>query len=194
MLQIVSKMYFRDGVPLHTTIHRRALYSNIEFLTRDVVTLPIGELAASTGATPVTTMMLSVTEHVEAEELDGSRNMHIATGGEELVDAVADVLSFGLNATFSRDRDLVARLVPDTLDRAPRVKAANLFRGTFDPARYVPEFELDECRRFMGKVVTLRRTEFEAVMRAIRRIVGATRRAIDDPTMAYVDLVARWSR
>ena len=64
------------------------------------------------------------------------------------------------------------------------------FRSTFDPARYVPEEERDELRSFMAKLIALERPHFEAAMRAIRRIVRATQRALDDPTLAYVDFVA----
>jgi hypothetical protein len=190
VLQIVTKMYFRKGVPLHSTVHRRVLYTNRDFLWADLVDLPVGELAPSTGFEPVSTVTLSVTEHLEAENPDGERSGLVATGGTELIDALADVLSFGLNAVFSRDGDLVRRLVPDSLDESSRSSASKLFRLTFDPHRFVQDAELDEMRRFIAQLVALKRSHFEAAMRAIRRIVRATQRAVDDPTIAYVDLVA----
>jgi hypothetical protein len=191
VLQIVTKMYFREGVPLHSTVHREVLYTNCSFLPFGVVVdLPVGELAPSTGMMPVSTVTLSVTEHLEAEDPDGEPSMRVATGGTELVDALADVLSFGLNAVFSRDRDLVKRLVPDSLDDSRRSSASRLFRRTFDAHRYVPEEELEELRRFMTQLLGLKRSHFEAATRAIRRIVRATQRSVDDPTIGYVDLVA----
>lgn len=191
MLQIVTKMYFRQDVPLHSTVHREVLYTNRGFLRADLVDLPVGELAASTSVRPVSTVTLSVTEYLEAEDPDGKRSVLIATGGTELVDAVADVLSFSLNAVFSRDGDLVRRLIPDSLDPSSRSSAASrLFRRTFEPHRFVEDAELDEIRRIMTQLVALNRSHFEAAMRAIRRIVRATQRAVDDPTIAYVDLVA----
>ena len=42
----------------------------------------------------------------------------------------------------------------------------------------------------MTKLLVLKRSHFEAAMRAMRRIVRATQIAVDDPTVAYVDLVA----
>lgn len=42
----------------------------------------------------------------------------------------------------------------------------------------------------MSSLLALKRSHFEAAMRAIRRIVRATQLAVDDPTVAYVDLVA----
>src|SRR4051795_12934551 len=100
-------MYFRQGVPLHSTVHRKVLYTNRGFLRAGLVDLPLGELAPSTGIAPVSTVTLSVTEHLEAEHPDGKRSVLVATGGIDLVDALADVLSFGLNSVFSRDGDLV---------------------------------------------------------------------------------------
>jgi hypothetical protein len=191
VLQIVTKMYFREGVPLHSTVHRNVLYTNCTFLPRGVVVhMPVGELAPSTGVLPVSTATLSVTEHLEAEDPDGKPSMLVATSGTELVDDLADVLSFGLNAAFSRDGDLVRRLVPGSLDASSRSSASKLFRHTFDPHRFVPDAELEEIRRFMSQLLALKRSHFEAAMRTIRRIVHATQHAVDDPTLGYVDLVA----
>jgi hypothetical protein len=183
-------MYFREDVPLHSTVHREVLYTNRNFLRSDLVVLPVGEIAPSTGNEPVSTVTVSVTEHLEAEYPDGTDSILIATSGTDLIDALADVLSFGLNAVFSRDGDLVKRLVPDSLDESSRSSASKLFRNTFDSHRFVPEAELDELWRFMVQLLAFKRSHFEAAMRAIRRIVRATQRAVSDPTLAYVDFVA----
>ncbi len=190
MLQIVTKMYFREGVPLHSNVQRDVLYTNRDFLRRDPVELPVGELAPSTMSRPVSPITVSVTEHLEARKLDGSDAMLIATSGDELIDQLADVLSFGLNSIFSRDRDLVQRLVPGSLDNSSRSSASTLFQDTFDPHRFVPDSELDEFRSFMSQLLALKRSHFEAAMRAIRRIVRAMQLAVDDATVAYVDVVA----
>lgn len=191
MLQIVTKMYFRENVPLHSTVHRCVLYTNRWFLPMGgVIDLPVGQLAPSTGSRPVSTVTLSVTEHLEAENLDGSGFGLVATGGRELVDDLADVLSFALNSVFNRDGDLVRRLVPDSLDAAAHESASKLFRGTFDPHRFVQDQELEMVRRFMIQLLALKRSHFEAAMRAIRRVMRGMQRAVDDPTVAYVDIVA----
>jgi hypothetical protein len=190
MLQIVTKMYFRDGVPLYSTDHREVLWTNRNFLRGDLVDLPVGELAPSSNIRPVSSVTVTVTEHLEAEHPDGEKSMHVATGGVELIDDLADVLSFGLNAVFNRDRDLVMRLVPSSPDEPRRASASQLFRNTFEPARYVPDEERDELRRFMTELLALKRSHFEAAIRVIRRIARATQRATTDPTLAYVDFVA----
>ena len=190
MLQIVTKMYFREGVPLNSTEHREVLYTNRDFLRGDSQDLPVGRLAPSTSSAPVSTVALSVTEHLEAEDPDGERSVLVSTGGTVLVDDLADVLSFGLNSVFSRDGDLVERLVGSPQQQPNRPAAPKIFRDTFDPARYVSDTELDELRRFMELLLALERRHFEAAMRAIRRIVHAVQRAEINPTVAYVDLVA----
>ena len=87
------------------------LWTNRNFLRGDLVDLPVGELAPSSNIRPVSSVTATVTEHLEAEHPDGEKSMHVATGGTELIDDLADVLSFGLNAVFSRDRDLVVKFV-----------------------------------------------------------------------------------
>lgn len=190
MLQIVTKMYFRVGVQLHSTVHRAVLYTNLTRLRADLIELPVGELAWSNGTNRVSTATLSVAEHLEAEHPDGTPSVLIATAGTDLLDDVADVLSFGLNAVFSRDGDLVKTLIPESLDALSRSARARPFRPTFEPRRYVTDPELDELRHFMTQILGLERRYFERAMRAISRIARATQRAIDDPTIAYVDLVA----
>lgn len=190
MLQIVTKKYFREGVRLHTTEHRRVLYSNRHVMGRDPVDLPVGSLLAS--ASPSVSpfaFTVTVTEHLEAEELDGSDSVLVASSGNELIDDLATVLSFATNSLFSRDVDLVRRLVNRTNGQERRGPGA-LFKDTFEADRYLPDAEIDELRNFITALLDLRRDRYEVVMRAMRRIVRATQRAIDDPALAYVDLVA----
>jgi hypothetical protein len=190
VLQIVTKIYFREGAPLNSTLHRAVLYTNRNFLRADVVGLPVGELAPSSAIESVSTVTLSITEHLEATNPDGTSFGLIATSGTNLIDDLADVLSFGLNSVFSKDGDLVRRLVPASLEASRPESASGLFRETFQPARYIPTEEIDAFRPFMAELLALERRHFEAAMRAIRRIVRATQRAAADPTLAYVDLVA----
>lgn len=190
MLQIVTKKYFRPGARLHSTVHRQVLHTNRSFLTAEPIELPVGRLLPSTGVEPVSTVTLEITEHLEADDGSGAGATLVATGGLDLVDDLADVLSFASNSTFSRDGDLVRQLVPGSIDGPPRGTAASLFRDTFDPTRVLLEPELEQVRAFIWALLELRRKQYEAAMRAIRRVVRAGRRAVEDPTLAYVDLVA----
>jgi hypothetical protein len=189
MLQIVTGMYFRPGVRLNSTVHRAVLYTNRGFLRGDEIELPVGKLLPSTGFPRVSTVTVSVTEHLEAELPDGRDDILIATSGTELIDDLADVLSFALNAVFSRDHDLVHRLVPASpADR--RSSVSKQLRGTFDQLLIVTDAEIEGVHGFMTTLLALQRPEFEATMKAIRRIVRAWQKVADDPTIAYTDIVA----
>lgn len=190
VLQVVTKKYFREGVPLHTTEHRQVLYTNRSVVTSEVIELPIGSLQASASfsASPFVFTM-TVVEHLEAEDPDGTRSTLVATSGDALIDDLAAVLSFWTNSIFTRDIDVARRLVGSANERK-RGSAGALFRETFDADRFLSDTEIDGLRGFMTNLVDLRRGVFEAVMRAIRRIVRATQRADVDPTLAYVDMVA----
>lgn len=131
MLQIVTGMYFRPGVRLNSTVHRAVLYTNRGFLRSDEIELPVGKLLPSTGFPRVSTVTVSVAEHLEAELPDGTDDILIATSGTELIADLADVLSFALNAVFSRDHDLVHRLVlPRPLTAGHRCRNSSAARLT----------------------------------------------------------------
>jgi hypothetical protein len=189
MLQIVTGMYFRSGARLNSRVHRAVLYTNRGILRSDEIELPVGKLLPSTGFPRVSTVTVSVTEQLEAELPDGRDEILIATSGTELIDDLGDVLSFALNAVFSRDHDLVHRLVPASpADR--RSSMSKQLRGTFDQLLVVTDAEIEGVRGFMTRLLVLRRPEFEATMKAIRRIVRAWQKVADDPTIAYTDIVA----
>lgn len=73
-----------------------------------------------------------------------------------LIDALTDVLCFGLNAIFSHERDTVARLAPDTLNGSRGTNASSLVRRTFDAHRFVTSEELDEFREFTTRLLAHR--------------------------------------
>lgn len=188
VLQIVTKMYFRPGARLNDWTHRHVLWTNCSFLRAATIRLPVGELAPSTGAHGVGAVTVTVREQLEAER-DGQESGLVATSGEEIVDDLAAVLSFALNAVFHRSGDLVQRLVPAEMQDA-QTPSSRLFNETFDPHRYVPEEQIVDVRNFLTSLLALEREHYEAAMRAIRRIVRATQRAAEDQTTAYVDIVA----
>ena len=112
MLQIVTGMYFRSGVRLNSTMHRAVLYTNRVFLRSDEIELPVGKLLPSTGFPRVSAVTVSVAEHLEAELPDGKDDILIATSGTELIDDLADVLSFALNWRAAIPGQMKAELAP----------------------------------------------------------------------------------
>jgi hypothetical protein len=191
MLQIASGMYFRPGVPLHETLHRFTVYTNGLRIDSAPVEAPIASLRFSTGIiAPFAPVTVEVWDRLEAERPDGEPEFMVATSGEDLVADVATVLAFALNTTWSTDRDLVRRLVPNTLPDRPRSRPSSQLRGTFDPQVLLSDDALADARAFSTRLLALRRPEYEKAIRAIRRVVDATLLIDDDVSLAYTLFVA----
>lgn len=190
MLQTAAGRYFRPDVPIGEHIHRRTLYSNAWLADASSVELPVGAMTGGTELEEVSTAMIVAVDRLEQIGMDGTDEFHVATGGDELVDDIAYVMTFVLNRTFSRNGDQVRRLVPHEGTTGRRRAGAALFPGLFDPRQVVQPEEMNQVSEFMTALLELHREDFARVMRVIRTAVDATRRAIDDPTGAYTDLVA----
>jgi hypothetical protein len=190
MLQIAAGRFFRPGVPINEHTHRRTVYSNAWFLDPRPEQLPVGSVLGSTDTGAVSTATIEALDRLEAQRPDGTDDFMVATGGDALIDDVAYVLTFVLNRTFARDHDLVLRLVTGGGRGGRRPDAAGLFPGLFDPQQVLHAADLDAVRQFMDELLALGRRDFARVMRVVRRTVDATRRAVEDPTGAYTDLVA----
>lgn len=190
MLQIASGMYFRSGVPLHETLHRFTVYTNGLRVDPAPVELPIASLRFSTGIAPFAPVTVEVWDRLEAERPDGEPEFMVATSGEDLVADVATVLAFAFNTTWSTDRDLARRLVPNTLPDGPRGGPSSQLRRTFDPQVLLSDDALADAAAFSARLLALRRPEYEKVIRAIRRVVDATLLIADDVSLAYTLFVA----
>lgn len=189
MLQIAAGRFFRPDVPINETEHRYTVYSNAWFIGDTPIELPVGEVVASTETGLTTSAMIAVVDRLERQRPDGTDDFMIATAGTDLVDDLAYLMTFVLNRTVSRNHDQTRRLV--TGEGTSRGRSANdLFPGVFEPRQSVRPDQWDELRQFMDDLLNLSRADFARVMRAVRNTVDATRRALDDPTGAYTDLVA----
>lgn len=104
-----------------------------------------------------------------------------------MLDDLAYVLSFALNTTFSRDSEVVRRLV---VSDGGLLSPARILRRTFDPSVFISADEVNEAARLLGSLLALNRKTYERAMRAIRQLVNATRRVADDPTLSYTMFVA----
>lgn len=189
VLQIVTGMYFRN-VPVNEMLHRAVFYTNGWTFSTDPIVLPVGRLLFTSAPSAVTAVTLEALERLEAVRPDGQPELLIATGGTELLDDAAAVFAFALNVTCSRNAALVERLVPPTLGTRPSNQPSSILRRTFDPQVYLLPGDLDEAREFCTKLLALSRKNFEAAMRAIRRVVDATYRVSDDPSLAYTLFIA----
>lgn len=91
MLQVATKMYFPEGTPVNSTLHRVVLHTNCGFLTsdREVIEFPVGSVLADTVWEPVTAVMVEIIDNIPAPG-EGQGGL-IATNGTELVDNFAAV-------------------------------------------------------------------------------------------------------
>lgn len=188
MLQVVTGKYFRD-VPLHETTHRRVLFTNAKIISPHI-DLPMARLHPATDLHVVTTLSVELFERLEAVGLDGSEEVLVSTGGDELLEDLAAVLSFALNATFTTRPEQIDRLVPKHVDERDRSTPAHVLRRTFDPGLFIQDDEVQELVEFVNQLVALNRKNYVNAIRAIRQVVSASQRVVDDPTLAYTMYVA----
>lgn len=143
MLQVAAGRFFRPRVPLHETEHRYTVYSNAWFLGDPPIKLPVGNVTGSSEMGSTSSAMLAVVDRLEQQRADGTDDFLVATGGTDLVDDLAYVMTFVLNRTVSRDHDQTRRLI--TGDGTSRGRSANaLFPG-------LVRAEADGAARRMGR-------------------------------------------
>jgi hypothetical protein len=183
MLQIVSGKFFKSD-KCHETLHRGIYFTNYRSLSNAAFATPLGRLHPSTDRyTSVGTFTYELLERIESESR--APGTLTSTGGRELVESVADVLSFSLRAIWSVDIDVVRRLAPDNSSGPDRPLPQSALRRNFDH-RVMSQPE-DEAliNAFLSELIGLERVSYEAAIRAIRRYVTATHRIADDTNLAY---------
>lgn len=182
-------MYFGD-VALNETEHRRTIYTNVDFSEVGPVGMPVGDLTPATDMGPVNTVLLRFTERLEAVLPDGTDDFMISTGGDEIADDLAVVLSFAVNATFTPIREKADRLIKTPSESTRRLVPADILPRTFTPRLMLRPVDVEDLLVFMTSLLALNRDVYERAMRAMRRIVTASERVAEDPTLAYTDYVA----
>lgn len=189
VLQVITGMYFRD-VRLNETEHRRTFYTNANFLLHRRVDFPVGRLIPSTESATVNTMMAHFIERLEAVRPDGADEFMISTGGDSIADDLAVVLSFAFNATFTPTRAKADRLLSEPSGSHHNPVPADILPRTFGANLMLRDEDIKDLQDFMAALLALNRDAYEKAMRAIRRIVTASERVAEDPTLAYTDYVA----
>jgi hypothetical protein len=195
MLQVISGMYFRAGVPLYETNHRRVLFTNVHFLKMERIDLPFGYLTPSSSFHSPNSVMVHFTEKVEAVNEAGEDEFMMSTGGDAILEDIAVILSFALNACFTTSAQVAQRLIkePTGSDRDP--VPSDFLPQTFSSLRTVVEpGEVADLRAFVTRLLSLNRAAYESALLTMRRIVTAGVRVAEDPTLAYTDYVAALER
>lgn len=189
MLQIVTGKFFRD-VELTVTEHRHLLYTNAWVMQGGRLTLPMATLDWSTDLEHISAVTVESTEKLESVQLNGEPEILVSTGGRELLEDIANVLSFALNVTFSSSLDEARRLIPSEMDERDRSRPSHVLRRTFDPRVVLLDSDLHEAASFVSCLVGLSREHYRAVTRSIRQVVAAGRRVSDDPSAAFTMFVS----
>lgn len=190
MLQIVQGMYFRN-VPLTDTLHRGVLYTNLRsFGTQVAHDLLFGRLLPSTSYEGVGSLTIEAREHLETVTESGRREVLVATSGDQLIDEIAAVTAFCLNAVCTRDYSRALRLIPRIGDSPATRGPASIMRRTFDPVVVLSEQSINDLNAFLCALTALQRKNYEAAIRAIRQIVEAVLVVGEDATLAYTLMVA----
>ncbi|WP_062303805.1 hypothetical protein [Demequina subtropica] len=187
MLQIASGMYFTEQ-DCHETVHRRVVYSNGIRMNADDIELPIGTLRFTNALGSVAPLTVEATDRLPKFNPDGTESFHIATSGDELIDDMVDVVAFGLDIVVLSDSVLVESLVAGTRPSGPA--RGKRLRRVLEPQRTITDDEITSLRHFCAQLLALRRPEFEAAMRAIRRVSDAIAMSSSDVTLSYTLLVA----
>jgi hypothetical protein len=189
MLQIITGMYFKTA-PCYETRHRRVLYTNAKFTDAELVDLPIGSLASSTKEATINAVTVQFTERLEVADEDGKDLFLISTGGDEIVEDIATVLSFAFDAVFTPIREKADRLIRPASGRMTDPTPADVLPRTFNLNRRIIGSEIQDAQKFIDKLLSLNRLVFERALKAMRRVVVASERAAEDPTLSYTDYVA----
>lgn len=190
MLQIVQGAYFRP-VPLTDTLHRSVFYTNLWTLRDHALEFIFGRLLPSTVFGGLRTLTVEARERLETLSLNGTREVLAATSGDQLLDEIADVIAFHLNVVCVRDLDTARRLIAPGDGEAARMRGpASILRQTFDATVFLKDEAIAEFDSFVGELVALERSHYEAAMRALRQVVSATLILNEDATLAYTLMVA----
>jgi hypothetical protein len=183
MLQITTGKFF-SGVHRFETLHRGTFYTNYRTFQDAAIETPVGRLLPSTGLTGLATLTYEVIEKIErSDPLPGTM---VSTGGKELIDDLAAVLSFTLNVICTTDSDVLRRLTAADSPESNRTNRSQKYlRRVFDTRVNARPEDGALINDFIVALVGLKRPSYEGAIRAIRRYVTATHRIADDTSLAY---------
>ena len=186
MLQIISGKFFQIA-RTYDTPHRGVFYTNYRLWNDVPIEVAQGRLSPTPKDAGSGNIAYEIIERIEwSEPVPG---VMISTGGEELVSDFAAVMSFALNVTCTTDQDLASRLIADPDPYSSKNVPRKYLRRIFDAQIDGTSVDGAILNTFLTSLVGLRRREFVAIMKAIRRYVMATHRVADDASLAYSLLV-----
>src|SRR3954464_8042110 len=157
-------MYFRQ-VPLTDTLHRGIYCTNLWASRDQRLSFLFGRLLPSTTFHGPRTLTVEAKEQLETLTLSGQPEMLAATSGDQLLDEIAAVIAFCLNATCVRDHDMARRLITThNGNEANRRGPTSLLRQTFDARVILTEEAVADLDQFVRSLVGLKRENYEAAL------------------------------
>jgi hypothetical protein len=187
MLQIAKGKFFTSAKCYETT-HRGTYYTNYRTLSPTPIPIAIGAILPSTEMSGIGTLTYELLEKIEW--MEPAPGVMTSTGGRELVEEVAAVLSFALDVICTTDPDLTRRLSGQNGNELNQLNNPSKFIGrVFDTRVIAQEEDAQRTADFMAALVASERKCYEPSIRAIRRYVTAMHRIADDPSLAYALLI-----
>jgi hypothetical protein len=129
-----------------------------------------------------------MTELIEDEGT--GKNLLISHGIDPYIVEIAQIISFGFNATCTTDPDLLQRLTVSDSSRNSRFHPKNFVRQIFDETITCKGADETRFAEFVDQLLRLERRSYKAAVRAIRTYTVGLHRLADDMDLAYTLLVA----
>ncbi|HEY5306081.1 MAG TPA: hypothetical protein VIJ52_05360 [Pseudolabrys sp.] len=185
MLQIITEKFYPPA-ERYETLHRAIFYTNYRTFRGENLETPIGVLLPTTGFGGLAALTCEMTEKLEKHPDGPKPGVLISTGGDELLNDFAAVVSFVLDVTCTPDPDLTRRLL-STERPSLGVEAvpSKFVKRTFDKEVMWREGDGPKLSAFITQLVGLKRKKFEGAIRAIRQYITGTHRLSDNLSLAY---------
>lgn len=188
MLQVCNgKFLFTEDV--YRTTHRAPLYTNLIFPDKKI-DFCIGSIYPSSRFLPIVTIIAEIDECQPAKDSNGDQAIFIATTGSDLMNDLSAVISFYFGGFCTTSFSLAKQVLSDERIPGTANKLSDYIHRMFDKTIYINNKELDGFIEFIEKLVSLTRTDYIKVIKAIRRYVTAAIRISDDKDAAYALFVA----
>ena len=186
MLQAATGKLFTNRENPRRQDLKGVIYSNVDLGAFDRFSTRVGTLVNLESFRTPAALGYEMTEYMEAA--DPAPGVLVSRAMAAYIDDFADVASFSLQVIFSPDVHIAERLLHQRHrpgDRSPSERLARFY----DESVRVTESELLAFEQFADQLIDLPRTNYLAVIQAIRTYVAAVHRMGDDLNLAYTLLV-----
>jgi hypothetical protein len=187
MFQIFSGKFFRSP-RTYDTVHSGIYYTNYRLPEEASIETQIGRLRQSAGVMGIGTLAYELTEKIEWQETQSG--VMTSTGGYELKEEFADVISFALNIICTTDQDLCRWLILPKAGAFDALSASTKFLPrVFNAVVAAEPGDAEKVASLTRQLIGLPRKTYETAIKAIRQYVAALQSVGSDATLAYSLLI-----